>query len=470
MAPKTVHLVAACGTAMGTLAGILKSQGIRVTGSDQNVYPPMSTQLEKMGVELFTGYDPSHLSHKPDLVVIGNAVRRDNVEARAAIDGGYPYVSFTDALAQFFLEGKESVVIAGTHGKTTTTSLLSHLFIAAGRDPNLFVGGIAQNLGTSFYLGKGPLAFLEGDEYDTAFFDKTPKFWHYRVKHALITHVEYDHADIYENVEAVEAAFAKFITLIPKDGSLTACASAARLMRLVDAYKKSGGDAPIETYSVHTAADWTADKLDLHATGATFTAMHKGKALGEFTVPLVGTHNAENALGAIAVATRLGLSAAEIDSGLQSFTGVKRRMEERGTVRGITIVDDFAHHPTAVAATLQAAQQRYPKRRIIAVFEPRSQTSRRKIFQNDYEEAFSHATVAFFSTPFASDTLAKEELFDSEELAEGLRTRGVTAAALSDATAIVGEIAKIAREGDVVLVMSNGAFGGIHDKLLAALA
>ena len=215
MAPKTVHLVAACGTAMGTLAGILKAQGIRVTGSDQNIYPPMSTLLEKLGVELFTGYSASHLDHKPDLVVIGNAVRRDNVEARAAIDGGFAYVSFTDALAQFFLEGKDSVVIAGTHGKTTTTSLLSHLFIAAGREPNLFVGGIAQNLGTSFYLGSGPLAFLEGDEYDTAFFDKTPKFWHYRVKHALITHVEYDHADIYENVEAVEAAFAKFISTKP---------------------------------------------------------------------------------------------------------------------------------------------------------------------------------------------------------------------------------------------------------------
>ncbi len=461
---KTVHLVAACGTAMGTLAGILKAKGFSVTGSDQNVYPPMSTELEKLGVKLFTGYSAEHLAHKPELVVIGNAVRKDNPEARAAIDGGFKYVSFTDALAEFFLAGKDPVVVAGTHGKTTTTSLLSHLFISAGKDPNVFVGGIAQNMGGSFRLGAGEFAFVEGDEYDTAFFDKTPKFWHYKPKHALITHLEFDHADIYANIEAIEDAFAKFIALIPSDGTLTACASVPRLMKLVPK-----AACPVETYSVKVPADWTAKDLRLSESGAHFVAMRKGAVVGEFSVPMSGEHNAENALGAIAVATRLGLSAAEIATGLESFSGVKRRLEVRGEVKGITLLDDFAHHPTAVRATLQAAAQRYPGRRIVAVFEPRSQTSRRKIFQQDYEDAFAQAKVALFAKPFGTEGLAPEERFDSEELAAGLQKRGVDAETLADVPAIVTRLQGLVKSGDVVLIMSNGAFGGIHDKLLAAL-
>lgn len=460
-----IHLVAACGTAMGTLAGILKKLGHEVSGSDQNVYPPMSTELEKLGVELWNGYSADHLFHKPDLVVIGNAVRKDNVEARAAIDGGFKYLSFTDALAEYFLKGKDSIVVAGTHGKTTTTSLLSRAMMTAGADPSVFVGGIVQHLGGSFRIGNGKHVISEGDEYDTAFFDKTPKFWHYRVKHALITHVEYDHADIYPNIEAVEEAFAKFIELVPADGTITACASAPRLMKLLPRAK----GAEVETYSVSKPADWTAVNIDRHADGARFSVQYKGKPHLEVELPLLGDHNIENALGVIAVASRLGMDRMKTAEGLAEFAGVKRRMEMRGEVRGVSVIDDFAHHPTAVNATIGAAQQRFPGKRILAVFEPRSQTSRRKIFQQDYENAFGKAQLVYIAQPFGTEGLRPDERFDSSELCDALTKKGVPAQTLPNVDAIVDAITRDAKPGDVVLVMSNGGFGGIHDKLLAAL-
>lgn len=460
-----VHLVAACGTAMGTLAGILKRLGHEVTGSDQNVYPPMSTELEKLGVELWNGYSADHLFHKPDLVVIGNAVRKDNVEARAAIDGGFKYLSFTDALAEFFLAGKDSIVVAGTHGKTTTTSLLSRAMMTAEADPSVFVGGIVQHLGGSFRIGHGKHVISEGDEYDTAFFDKTPKFWHYRVKHALITHLEYDHADIYPNVEAVEAAFQKFIELVPRDGTITACASAPRLVKLLPFSK----GAPVETYSLTKPADWTAVNLQRHADGARFSVQYKGKPHLEVELPLLGDHNIENALGVIAVCARLGLDRMRTAEGIAEFAGVKRRMELRGEARGVAVIDDFAHHPTAVKATIGAAKQRYPGRRIIAVFEPRSQTSRRKVFQKDYEEAFGQADQVYISQPFGTEGLRADERFDPSELCDSLVKRGIPAETLPNVDAIVSAIERLAKPGDVALIMSNGGFGGIHDKLLAAL-
>ncbi|MCC6808440.1 MAG: UDP-N-acetylmuramate:L-alanyl-gamma-D-glutamyl-meso-diaminopimelate ligase [Deltaproteobacteria bacterium] len=462
---KTIHLVAACGTAMGSLAGILKQKGYNVTGSDQNVYPPMSTQLEAIGVKLMNGYKAENLAHKPDLVVIGNAIRKDNPEARAAIDGGMKYVSFTDALAEYFLAGKAPIVIGGTHGKTTTTSLMAQVLIAAGQDPSVFVGGIAQNLGGSFRIGQGPYAVLEGDEYDTAFFDKTPKFWHYLVRHALVTHLEYDHADIYASIEAVEAAFAKFITLVPADGTITVCASAPRLMKQL-----GGAKAPVESYSVHVPADWTIANLRLSPDASSFDVLKKGVRIGEFRVPMVGMHNIENALGVIAVTVRLGLAPESVAQGLKGFAGVKRRLEIRGEVNGVAVVDDFAHHPTAVKATVGACRQKFQDRRIIAIFEPRSQTSRRKVFQREYELAFDGAAAAFIMEPFGTDSLKPEERFEPSDLAASLRERGIDAHACKTVEDIVSRVRSIARPHDVVLVMSNGGFGGIHDKLLAALA
>jgi UDP-N-acetylmuramate: L-alanyl-gamma-D-glutamyl-meso-diaminopimelate ligase len=462
---KTIHLVAACGTAMGSLAGILKAQGYDVTGSDQNIYPPMSTQLERLGVTLMNGYRPENLAHQPDLVVIGNAISRDNPEARHAIDSGMTYTSFTVALARYFLAGKQPIVVAGTHGKTTTTSLFAQVLMSAGLDPSVFVGGIAQNLGGSFRLGEGPYAVLEGDEYDTAFFDKTPKFWHYHVRHALITHLEYDHADIYPNVEAVESAFKKFVELVPENGTITACASAPRLMAQLATAK-----APIETYSARVAAVWTITDLKLEPETSTFTVLRKGDIVGTFTLPLVGLHNVENALGVIAVATRLGISADKIALGLRSFSGVKRRMEIRGEARGVTVVDDFAHHPTAVKATLDAARQKFAGRRIIAIFEPRSQTSRRKVFQKEYEAAFEGAFAAFIATPFGTGGLHESERFEPIDLVHVLRTHGIDSHTYPAVEEIVDHVKSLAKPGDVVLVMSNGGFGSIHERLLKALA
>jgi UDP-N-acetylmuramate: L-alanyl-gamma-D-glutamyl-meso-diaminopimelate ligase len=466
-----VHFVAIGGTGMGSLAGLLHARGLRVTGSDQALYPPMSTALADWGIPVYEGFRAEHvLSPEPDLVVIGNAVRPDNPEARAAIDEGLHYLSFPDALYELAIAGRHSVVIAGTHGKTTTTSLVGALLLAAGRDPSLLVGGYSLDFGGSFREGAGEHFVVEGDEYDTAFFDKTPKFLHYGARTLILTSVEFDHADIYRDLEAVKRAFRTLIARLPADGAIVAAVDHESVRdvlreapcRVVGYGSSEGG-----------AARWRAARVRADAAGTSFDVLREGERVAQARVPLFGQANLENALGALAAVVELGVPVERAAAGLLGFQGVKRRQEVRGEARGVTVVDDFAHHPTAVRASLSALRARFPGRRLIAVFEPRSNTSRRAVFQDDYAGAFGEADLAVIAEvpegAIYSATGEVRERLSPQQLVAALRARGVDALSPGGVPEIVAHLAAASRPGDVVLVMSNGAFGNIWEKLLEAL-
>ena len=469
-----VHFIAIGGTGMGSLAGLLKARGLEVTGSDQALYPPMSTALETWGIPVVEGFDPAHvLERRPDLVVIGNAVRADNPEARAAIESGLPYKSFSDALYELAISAKHSVVISGTHGKTTSAALISYLLQAAGRDPSLLVGGISLDFDGSFREGQGEHFVVEGDEYDTAFFDKTPKFLHYHPLTLLLTSVEFDHADIYRDLEHVKSAFRELVSSMPADGTIVAACDHPNVKDVV-------ADAPcrVVAYTVESttevaAGGFRAEAITAESDGTRFRLRAPSGEELDVRMPLFGRFNVENAVGALAVADVLGVRLGEAAASLPGFRGVKRRQEVRGEARGVTILDDFAHHPTAVRGTIEAVHDRYPGRRIIAVFEPRSNTSRRKTFQAAYAESFEAADRVIVRSvqpePIYSATGEVTELFSADELAADLGARGVSATALEDVDAIVDRLVSECRSGDVVLVMSNGAFDGIWEKLLTAL-
>ncbi|HZZ85847.1 MAG TPA: UDP-N-acetylmuramate:L-alanyl-gamma-D-glutamyl-meso-diaminopimelate ligase [Anaeromyxobacteraceae bacterium] len=462
---KRIHLIGVAGTGMGSFAGMLKTAGYQVTGSDQNVYPPMSTQLEKWGIEAMQGYLPENLDRaRPDLVVVGNVVRRDNPEAAAVRERGLPQVSFPQALGDLFIGPRHGVVVVGTHGKTTTSAMMGALLHHAGRDPSFLVGGVTRDFDSNFRLGAGPHFVVEGDEYDTAYFDKGPKFLHYRPRTAIFTSCELDHADIYRDEAHYESAFERFMEILPADGFLAACATWESVLRIA-----RGARCPVETYAVNRPADWEARDLSLAADGARFTLVRKGRELTPVHFPLGGAHNVENALGVAAAATALGLAPAEIAAGLAAFRGVKRRQEVRGQAGGVTVLDDFAHHPTAVARTLEAIASRYPGSRLLACFEPRSNTSRRNLHQHEYVSAWGSAAEVFILTPAPTDRVPESERLDVQRLAREITAAGRPARACATVEEMVAAVARDARPGDVVVAMSNGAFGGIWDKLLAAL-
>jgi UDP-N-acetylmuramate: L-alanyl-gamma-D-glutamyl-meso-diaminopimelate ligase len=470
-----VHFVAIAGTGMGSLAGLLKARGWDVTGSDAGVYPPMSTTLARLGIPVAEGFDARRvLERRPDLVVIGNAVRPDNPEARAALEHGLRVSSFPDALYEHAIRGRHSVVVAGTHGKTTTTSLLATLLYETGRDPSFLVGGVPANFDAGFREGTGDHFVVEGDEYDTVFFDKTPKFLHYHPRTLLLTSVEFDHADIYRDLAHVKSAFRTLVERLPADGTLVAALASPNVAEVAAA-----APCRVVGYGVGEAADaaglpWRARAAQAGADGTRFELLVEGRSAGAASAPLHGRHNLENAVGALAALAALGVPAAEGLAALPHFRGVKRRMEVRGEAAGVTLVDDFAHHPTAVRETLAALRGRYPGRRLVAVFEPRSNTSRRKVFQREYGLAFDAADrVVVAAVPDASVYSAfgeVTELFSAEQLAADLRARGRDALALAGVDAIVAELAANARPGDVVVTLSNGGFGGIWDKLLSRLS
>jgi UDP-N-acetylmuramate: L-alanyl-gamma-D-glutamyl-meso-diaminopimelate ligase len=471
-APRSVHFVAIGGTGMGSLAGLLHARGLRVTGSDEKLYPPMSTALAGWGIPVREGFRAEHLlAADPDLVVIGNAVRPDNPEARAAIDEGFDYRSFPDALYELAIAGRHSVVVAGTHGKTTTTSLVAYLLMATGRDPSLLVGGVALDFDGSFREGQGAHFVVEGDEYDTAFFDKTPKFLHYRPRTLLLSSVEFDHADIYRDLEHVKQAFRTLVEGMPADGTIVAATAHAGVRDVLRGARCRvigyAADAP------RAPAEWQARALTPGAQGTRFELWRGGARVAEVTTPLYGGFNVENSLGALALVEALGVPQADAVAALPRFRGVKRRMEERGTAGGITVLDDFAHHPTAVAASLGAARARYPGRRVLAVFEPRSNTSRRAVFQREYAEALAGADAVFVRRvpegPIYSAFGEVRDRLSAEGIAEALGERGIDAVVREPVEELVSEIAARARPGDIVLVMSNGDFGGIWSKLLARL-
>jgi UDP-N-acetylmuramate: L-alanyl-gamma-D-glutamyl-meso-diaminopimelate ligase len=468
---RKVYFVAIAGTGMGSLAGLMKARGFEVSGSDARLYPPMSTLLERWGIPVHEGFRAEQvLAARPDLVVIGNAVRRENPEAVAVMEEGLPYLSFPDALYRHAIEGKHSVVVSGTHGKTTTTSLVAKLLESAGRDPSLLVGGFSLDFDGSFRNGSGDHFVVEGDEYDTAFFDKTPKFLHYGARTLLLTSVEFDHADIYRDLEHVKQAFRTLVSRLPSDGTLVAALNH-------EGVRDVARGAPCRVVGYGLAADgdpeWRAEALAPFAGGTRFAILRGGRRVADASLPLHGAFNVENALGAVAATVSLGVPLERAVAGLAGFRGVKRRQEVRGEARGVTVVDDFAHHPTAVAASIGALRARFPGRRLVAVFEPRSNTSRRKVFQREYAEAFDGVDRALVSVvgdePIYSATGEVAERFSSEALAGDLRARGIDAAAIAGVDAIVAELARSCREGDVVLVMSNGDFGNVWGKLLEAL-
>jgi UDP-N-acetylmuramate: L-alanyl-gamma-D-glutamyl-meso-diaminopimelate ligase len=465
-----VHFIAIAGTAMGSLAGLLKSRGHTVTGSDEGVYPPMSTFLERLGVPVTIGFRPENvLTKRPDLVVIGNAVHTDNPEALAAMNAGLKYASLPDALYEHAIRGKHSVVICGTHGKTTTTSMVATLLMEAGRDPSLLVGGIAANFDGSFRDGAGPEFVVEGDEYDTAFFDKTPKFLHYGPETAVITSIEFDHADIYRDLAHVQGEFAKLVAKLGTGGTLIAAAGAATLDAVC-----ADARCRVVRYGVECAADFEARSLEASASGTRFDVIVRGAKQARALLPAWGKHNVANALAALAVCEARGIAVARAAEWLPRWQGVKRRQEVRGEVAGVTVIDDFGHHPTAVRETLGAIAARYPGRRIVAVMEPRSNTSRRAVFQDEYARAFDGAGLAVIArvpdTKIYSAFGGDPERLSADKLAADLTARGIPCVACDGVDAIVEHLVRECRAGDVVITLSNGGFGDIWGKLLSRLS
>ena len=461
---KRIHLVGVAGTGMGAFAGMLKSLGFIVTGSDENVYPPMSDMLCEWGIDVFTPYSPANLDRaNPDLVIIGNVIRRVNVEATAVRERRIPQMSFPAAFGSLIAAGKHSVVVVGTHGKTTTSALMAHVLVHAGRDPTFLVGGVTVNYGANFRIGRGEHVVVEGDEYDTAYWDKGPKFLHYRARSVLLTSVEFDHADIFADLAHYESAFEKLCATLPENGWLGVSASYPRAVKLARTHSK----APTVTYAVRSDADYHASGLTFGPDGARFTI--EGRENTDVLLPMSGFHNVENAVGVYAAARSLGLSPNEITDAMASFRGVKRRQEPRGEIGGVLVIDDFAHHPTAVRETIEGIRQRYPDRRLWAVFEPRSNTSRRNIHQAEYAESFDHADVVTIRVPEAHDKVPADQQLNVQIIVQQLGARGIEANALSDVAEMTRLVSASARPNDVILVMSNGAFGGFIPSLLEAL-
>ncbi|HUM10700.1 MAG TPA: Mur ligase family protein [Myxococcaceae bacterium] len=462
-----VHLLGVAGTGMGSFAGMLKAVGHVVTGSDQNVYPPMSDMLAAWGIEVMTPYAPGNLDQaRPDLVVVGNVIRRVNPEATAVRERRLPAMSFPAAFGALFLRGRHPVVVVGTHGKTTTSALVAHLLVTARLDPSFLVGGVTGNAGSNFRVGKGPHVVVEGDEYDTAYFDKGPKFLHYQPRTAIFTSMELDHADIYRDEAHYASAFERFVALVPADGLIAVSAGWPAAVALCRA-----GRARVVTYTVNPElpADVQAQDVTHHPDGVRFTLVDHGRRLGPVHLAVPGLHNVENALGGWAAIAPLGVTFEAFAAGCASFLGVKRRQEVRGEVNGILVVDDFAHHPTAVRETIHALRARWPDRRLWAVFEPRSNTSRRKLHQVAYAGSFDGAARVSLKAPEKHDQVPEGEELDIPRLVADLRAHGLEADAASDVPTLVARVATEARPGDVILGMSNGSFGGFHAALLAAL-
>jgi len=459
-----IHIMGVCGTGMASLAGMLKDSGYIVTGSDENVYPPMSDFLASCNIKIQKGYSAENLSKQPDLVVVGNTIRKSNPEAQALAGLGIPYVSFPQALAHYFLADKTSLVVTGTHGKTTTSSILASLLDKAGLTPGFMIGGLVQAFGRNYNLGSSPYFVVEGDEYDTAFFDKGPKFLHYQPQIAIVTSIEFDHADIYADLEAIKLSFARLMAIMPKDGCVVACFDDPVVQEIA-----GKAQCEVQSYGLDTGSEWTINNLEVKPGTTSFDVVHKGKFYSACKCPMPGRHNALNALAVIAVLDRLGLDKEVIITGLSSFEGVRRRQEVRGVINDITVIDDFAHHPTAVRETLTALKQAYEGQRLVAVFEPRTNSSRRRIFQNDYVSAFDRADILLVREPVPLADFPAEQLFSSKQLASDLKDRGIDALSFPDTDEILDHLQTMLVPGDVVAILSNGGFDNIHTRLLEML-
>ena len=468
---KHIHLIGICGTAMASLAGMLKQRGFNVTGSDAAAYPPMSDFLAGLKIPVAQPFDARNLEPHPDLVVVGNAISRGNPELEHILDQRIPFCSLPQLLHDEFLRGKEVLVVAGTHGKTTTTSMLAWIFQSAGLDPSFLIGGIAENFGSSFHLGQGKHFILEGDEYDTAFFDKGPKFLHYFPDSVILTSVEFDHADIYKDLDAVETAFKRLVNLVPRRGRIVAFDGAVGTEHESASLERCLQKAfcLVERYGAGSKSNWQVTNLRLEPERTLWSVRHNGQLWADFEFSLGGEYNVWNATAAAALAAGCGIAKEEIVAALETFKSVKRRLEVKARVNGITLIDDFAHHPTAIAGTLKALRSRYPGSRLWAILEPRSNTLRRRVLQSDLARSLALADEVVVAGVFRSDAVPENERLELPELAADIVKNGGRARLIADADAIVQTVAPEMREGDVIAILSNGGFGGIYEKLPARL-
>jgi len=462
---RSIHIMGICGTAMAAMAGMLKDSGYRITGSDSNVYPPMSDLLEQMGIDLFAGYQASNLSHDPDLVIVGNVITRKNPEAQALAERQLAYLSMPQALSSLYINGRRSLVIAGTHGKTTTSSMLASALHSAGTDPGFMIGGVVHEFGANYRIGSGPFFVVEGDEYDTAFFDKESKFLHYQPEVAVITSVEFDHADIFADLETIKKSFRKFVALMPPHGLLIANLDDENVADVI-------AKAPCRVlgYGFGPDRDYRIGDIVSSPGNTRFELFFRNEWYQQLSITLPGAHNCLNATAVAAIMHHLGIKPEEIEAGLRQFGGVKRRQEIRGIVNDITVIDDFAHHPTAVRETLHALKETYADSRLIAVFEPRTNTSRRAFFQDDYAVSFDSADLALIREPVQKDTIDERDSFSSSQLVNDIGRRGGKACCFADTDSIIAELRANARPGDIIAILSNGGFDNIHQRLLEKLA
>ncbi|HTU36343.1 MAG TPA: UDP-N-acetylmuramate:L-alanyl-gamma-D-glutamyl-meso-diaminopimelate ligase [Candidatus Acidoferrum sp.] len=460
-----IHMVGIAGAAMAPVAGMLKEHGYHVTGSDKGVYPPASTLLNSLGIPWHEGFSEEYLHPAPDLAVIGNAISRGNAELEYILDEKIPYCSMAQILEKYFIPGHTSIVVAGTHGKTTTTAMLAWIFHVAGRRPDFLIGGVAPNFGDRSYgLGGGDEFIVEGDEYDTAFFDKAPKFLHYHPDELILTSLEFDHADIYPDLESIALQFRRLVNLVPRHGRILIWGESPELRSAV-----AKAFSPVETFGMTADCDWQAGDVMWHDSATEFRVARGGKEVARIRMGLAGRHNVLDALAAVALAHGRGVEREAIERAMATFQSVRRRMEIKGEANGVIVVEDFAHHPTAIRLTLEAARTRWPERRVWAAIEPRSNTMRRRVFQDALPDALSVADGVVIGPVNRRELLADEERFSPETVVEDLRKRGRIAAHLLSADEIAEYLAENARAGDLILVMSNGSFDGLISKLLQRL-
>jgi len=461
---KTIYFIAICGTAMASLAAMLKSQGYQVTGSDESIYPPMSNFLSDRGIEVLQGFDAAHLDPTPDLVIIGNAMSRGNPEVEEVLNRKIPYASLPQILKDYFIRGKTSIVVAGTHGKTTTASLMAWILEKSGRDPGFLIGGIPENFEQGFKVGDDHYFVVEGDEYDTAFFDKGPKFLHYLPEVVILNNVEFDHADIYNNIDEIKLNFKRLINIIPGNGLLVANSDDINVCEVIQrAFCK------VETFGLGKEAIWQAHQISISPEETSFELRHNGRFISAMRIPLCGEHNVRNSLAVIAVCRWLGIEWDEITSGLLSFKGVKKRLQLLAEINQIKIFDDFAHHPTEIKETLKGLRAQYPNNRIWAIFEPRTSTAKRKIFLADYVAAFSIPTFSIIGPIHRPDKINQNELLPINTLISKLKEKSGGIYHFQKVDQIVFHLKQHTMPGDILVIMSNGSFGNIHHKLIETL-
>ena len=465
---KHIHMIGIGGSAMAPLAGMLRERGYKVAGSDAGVYPPGSTLLESLGIPYATSFDAKNLVPAPDLIIVGNAISRGNIEVEEMLDRKLPHRSLPEIIEEEFLPGKHSIVVSGTHGKTTTTAMLAWLFHVAGKHPNFLVGGVAENFGKSYGLEGGSEFILEGDEYDSAYWDKAAKFFHYHPDDLIITSVEFDHADIYADLEAYQLAFKRLVNLVPRRGRIIVWGDSDAGATLRKVTEKAF--CPVVTYGFDAGNDWTAGEVALENGQMRFAVHFRGERYGEFLLNATGRHNVLNALAALIVAQGRGVRREDIQKALATFESVKRRMDVKGEIDDILVVDDFAHHPTAIRATIEAARLRWPSRRLWAILEPRSNSMRRRVFQDSLPQSLALGDRVILGSVHRAALLSEDQRLDPETVAAGVRHLGKDARVLPGADAIADFLLAEARPGDLLLVMSNGSFDGLCEKLLKRLA